>query len=87
MKGDPLAPVTWTTRLARVRPDLDALWHVLVAAEAATGYNAGAFSVAQVPFAAGDAWAALPFDDDARPTARAAIVVHAPPVSATPWRQ
>jgi hypothetical protein len=76
-KGDPLAPVTWMTRMARVRPDLDALWHLIVAAEATTGYGAGAFSVAQVPFAAGDAWAALPFGT-ARPTADAAIAVHAP---------
>jgi len=77
LRGDPLTPVTWMTRMARVRPELDAVWHLLVAAEAATGYNAGAFSVAQVPFTAGDAWAALPFGD-ARPTAAAAIAVHAP---------
>lgn len=75
--GDKLAPVTWMTRMARVRPDLDALWHLLVAAEAATGYDAGAFAVAQVPFAAGDPWAALPFGDK-RPTARAAVALHAP---------
>jgi hypothetical protein len=77
LKGDPLAPATWMTRLARVRPDLDALWHLLVAAEAATRYDAGAVSVAQVPFATGDAWAALPFGD-ARPAAEASIAVHAP---------
>jgi hypothetical protein len=77
LRGDKLAPVTWITRMARVRPELDALWHLLVAAEAATGYDAGAFAVAQAPFAAGDAWAALPFDDK-RPTARAAVALHAP---------
>jgi hypothetical protein len=77
LRNDPLAPVTWMTRVARVRPELDAIWHLLVSAEAATGYDAAAFAVAQVPHAAGAAWAALPFDA-ARPTAEAAVVVHAP---------
>jgi hypothetical protein len=75
--GDPLAPVTWMTRMARVRPELDALWHLLVSAEAATGYNATAFAVAQVPHAPGAAWAALPFDGG-RPGAEVAVAVHAP---------
>jgi len=77
LNGDQLAPVTWMTRMARVRPDLDTLWHVVVTAEAVAEYDADAFSVAQVPFVAGAAWAALPFGD-ARPAAEAAIVVHAP---------
>jgi hypothetical protein len=75
--GDPLAPTTWMTRMARVRPDLDGLWHLLVSAEAATGYDPSAFAVAQVPHAAGAVWAALPFGD-ARPAAEVAVAVHAP---------
>jgi hypothetical protein len=77
LSGDPLAPVTWMTRMARVRPELDALWHLLVSAEAVTGYDATRFAVAQVPHVAGSAWAALPFDD-ARPAADVAVAVHAP---------
>ena len=77
LKGDALSPATWITRMARVRPGLDALWHLLVSAEAAVGYDAGAFAVAQVPHVAGVAWAALPFEDE-RPAVDAAIVVHAP---------
>jgi hypothetical protein len=75
--SDPLAPVTWVTRMARVRPELDGLWHLLVSAEAATGYDPTAFAVAQAPHAAGAVWAALPFDR-VRPAAEVAVAVHAP---------
>ena len=56
--------------MARVRPDLDALWHLLVGAEATTGGLQRPRSRSRrCPFAAGDRWAALPFDDeDDRPT-------------------
>jgi hypothetical protein len=77
LRGDPLAPVTWMTRMARVRPELDALWHLLVSAEAASSYKASAFAVAQIPQAPAAAWAALSFGHD-RPTADVAIAVHAP---------
>lgn len=77
LRGDPLTPATWMTRMARVRPELDALWHVLVSAEAATGYDAAAFAVAQMPHAPNATWAALPFDG-APPTADVAVAVHAP---------
>ena len=70
--GDPLAATTWMTRMARVRPELDALWHVLVAAEAATGgFDATQWSIVQRPLRDTDKWAALPFQAgpaaDARP--------------------
>ena len=77
---DPLAATTWMTRMARVRPELDALWHVLVAAEAATGgFDATQWSVVQRPLRDTDKWAALPFEPDRRPThVQVATVVHTP---------
>ncbi len=60
------------TRMARVRPELDALWHVLVAAEAATGgFDATQWSIAQRPLRDTDRWAALPFDAGPAADARA----------------
>jgi hypothetical protein len=75
--GDPMAPVTWITRLARVRPAVDALWHLLTAAEVTTAYPAARFAVAQLPNLDGERWAALPFDPAApRPAPRAAVLLH-----------
>jgi len=78
--GDPLAATTWMTRMARVRPELDALWHVLVAAEAATGgFDATQWSIVQRPLRDTDKWAALPFQLARRPThVQMAAVVHTP---------
>ena len=78
--GDPLAVATWLTRMSKVRPELDALWHLVVAAEATTaGFTATAHSIVQLP-AETPTWAALAFaDEDDRPADVAvATVVHTP---------
>jgi hypothetical protein len=71
---------TWMTRMARVRPQLDALWHLLTAAEAATGgFAATEWSVAQRPLRDTDRWAALSFAPQRRPThVQVATVMHTP---------
>jgi hypothetical protein len=78
--GDPLAVATWLTRMARVRPELDALWHLVVGAEAISGgFTATEHSVVQLPARDGITWAALPFEPDHRPEGVAvATVVHTP---------
>lgn len=78
LRGDPLAPMTWMTRMSRVRPDLDKFWQILVAAEVVTGYDPTGFAIAQLPHRSGTGWAALPFPDGSRPDAEVAVAVHAP---------
>ncbi len=79
--GDPLAVATWMTRMSKVRPELDALWHLFVGAEATTGgFTATEHTVVQLPVREGARWAALPFKTAAaRPSSVAvATVVHTP---------
>jgi hypothetical protein len=78
--NDPFAVATWLTRMARVRPDIDALWHLLTTAEALTGgFDATHVAIAQLPHRDGARWAALAFEsDDERPRAHAAVVVLTP---------
>jgi hypothetical protein len=79
-RNDRLAVTTWMTRMARVRPEIDALWHLLTAAEATTdGFRATEWSVTQRPLRDRDRWAALPFTPQRRPThVRVATAVHTP---------
>ena len=62
---DPLAVATWLTQMSKVRPELDAAWHLLVGAEATTGgFTATEHTVVQLPARDGARWAALPFESD-----------------------
>lgn len=77
--GDRLSVVTWMTRLARVRPAIDALWHLMIGAEVAAGYDIERFAVIQVPQRDGQRWAALELDESAphQPRPQVAVVLHA----------
>ena len=76
--GDPLAPMTWFTRMSRVRGPVQALWRVLTAAEAVTGGVApDQVVVVQRPHVDGAAWLALPAPVGGA-AAEVALVVIAP---------
>jgi hypothetical protein len=85
--GDHLATVTWMTRLARVRPAVDALWHVMVSAEVMSGYDVAQLAVTQAPQHDGQRWAALPLVDaeaPAQPRPQVAVIMHTPAQPALP---
>jgi len=65
--GDVLAATTWCARISLVRPGAGRLHDALTAAEAAGGTIGLSFTVAQLPYAAGDLWVALPFPAGRRP--------------------
>jgi hypothetical protein len=65
--GDVLAAVTWCARIAMVRPGAGRLHAALTAAEATGGAAGPEFTIAQLPYSAGDRWVALPFAAGQRP--------------------
>jgi hypothetical protein len=65
--GDVLAATTWSARISRVRPGAGRLHDALTAAEATGGTAGLTFTIAQLPYAAGDLWVALPFPPGQRP--------------------
>jgi hypothetical protein len=84
--GDDLATTTWMTRLARVRPAIDALWHLVTAAEVTSDYDVDSFAVLQAPHRDGQRWAALQVDATAseQPRPRVALTIHTPGRSTVP---
>ena len=58
--GDALASLTWLQRLARIRPSVARLYQSILYAESLTGSSLPPPEVAQLPFASGDVWLALP---------------------------
>ena len=58
--GDSLASLTWLQRLARIRPSVARLHRSMLYAESLTGSSLPPLNVAQLPFASGDVWVALP---------------------------
>ena len=82
---DRLATVTWMTRLARVRPAVDALWHLLVSAEVVSEYDVTQLAVTQAPQHDGQRWAALPIAGaPAQPRPQVAVIMHTPAQPALP---
>jgi hypothetical protein len=74
---DPLATVTWLARLSRVRAGAARLHSVITGAEAAGGTAQPALTLAQLPYAPGDAWVAGPFPAGQRPSGtRLALALH-----------
>jgi hypothetical protein len=67
LQGDQLAATTWFARITMVRPGAARLHSALTAAEATGGSAQLRFAVAQLPYAAGDSWVALPFSPAQRP--------------------
>ncbi|HSJ99499.1 MAG TPA: DUF2934 domain-containing protein, partial [Myxococcota bacterium] len=77
--GDPTAATLWLQRAARVRPAVARLNRALLSAEAAQAAAGLAFTVAQLPFAPGDRWLALPFAPGAPPErggGKLSLVIH-----------
>jgi hypothetical protein len=70
----PLAPVTWLTRSARVRAGAGRLAEAMMYSEALSSAPARAIAVAQLPAAAGDAWAGLPLKSGTQPADRLSLV-------------
>lgn len=60
--GDPLAPVTWLDRTARVRPAVQRFNDAALYAEALTGADVLHLAVGQLPAKPRDRWIGLPFD-------------------------
>jgi hypothetical protein len=58
--GDALASLTWLQRLARIRPAVARLYQSILYAESLTGTSLRPPDIAQLPFASGDLWIALP---------------------------
>jgi hypothetical protein len=76
-----MATVTWFTRLARVRPAVDALWHMMVSAEVTSGYDVAQLVVTQAPHQDGQRWAALTAADadaSAQSRPQVAVIMHTP---------
>ena len=61
--GDPLASTTWFQRMARVRSGIARLNQALSYAEAIGSGEKLSFSIAQLPYVAGDRWVGLPLKD------------------------
>jgi hypothetical protein len=72
--ADPLAPVTWLARAARVRAGAGRLAESMMYAEALSSSAPMALTVAQAPEVAGDVWAGLPLKSGARPADRLSLV-------------
>jgi hypothetical protein len=73
--GSRTAAVTWIERAARVRPGVARLADVLSYGEL-LGTDGLTFAVDQLPRAAGDRWAGLPYDPTKPPSGRISIVAH-----------
>jgi hypothetical protein len=86
--NDPLAVPHWIRKAAPVRDPIATFRSMSLRANAAGG-AAAPFAVVQLPFAAGAAWAALPFADEAHrpPAGRVSIVVQsvASPAATGDW--
>jgi hypothetical protein len=78
--GDRLAPLTWLQRISRVRSGSAKLNDVFTYSQCVTpGAAEPALRVLQLPFQAGDRWAALPLGTDKKPSrATLSIVMHVP---------
>jgi hypothetical protein len=76
-RNDPMASVTWVHRQALVRPAVARLESALTFAEAIGASDGLALQVAQVPFAAGAVWSALPAGAGAS-AGSVGLVVHSP---------
>jgi hypothetical protein len=77
--GDSLAPMTWFTRISRVREAVQPLWRVLTGAEAVTGgFTPDHVVVVQRPHVADASWLGLPTGDGIADGAEVALVVVAP---------
>jgi hypothetical protein len=73
--GDPLAPLTWIQRTARVRDGLARLNEVVTYSQSINPGLEPDFRAVQLPYIPGDRWAALPFGAGGKPAAAALSVV------------
>jgi hypothetical protein len=67
LDGDPLAPLTWMQRMARVRPGSARLNDVFTLAQCVTVDAATFLRVAQLPARSGARWMALPLSANGKP--------------------
>jgi hypothetical protein len=83
--GDPLASLTWLQHIARVRPSVARLHRCMLYTESVTGSSLPTLDVAQLPFASGNVWVALP-QSSASATSRVSLVAFAaqPHVAGSP---
>ncbi|WP_158931675.1 hypothetical protein [Acidisphaera sp. S103] len=75
--GDALASLTWLQRLARIRPSVARFYRSMLSAEALAGSSLPPPEVAQLPFASGDLWAALPQSAPAAASSKLSLVAFA----------
>jgi len=79
--GDPLASTTWFHRMARLRSGVARLNQALSYAEAIRSGEKLSFSIAQLPYVAGDRWVGLPLKDGRTlPGGKLSLVVSGAPV-------